>query len=132
MIAGIAFLAVELHQNNRLLDAQVSHDLLRNRIDMRFDIYRDPEVARLDLKAANGETLDELEQHRVKNYSEATIIGFEWEYLQYVAGNVGYLPLDQWKRRMTQPRFRADVWEPNKWLLSEEFIAFVETEIFTD
>ena len=105
---------------------------MRNRMDWRNDVYRDPEFAAFDFKVFNGEDLDELEAYRVRRDSEATIIGMEWEYLQFRDGNLSYLPLDQWKRFMNEPGYRSNDWEPNKYLLSEDFIAFVETEILAD
>jgi hypothetical protein len=45
VIAGIVFLAFELCQNNSLLRAQASYNLLQNRIEYRGDIVRDPEFA---------------------------------------------------------------------------------------
>ena len=39
VIAGIFFLAVEMEQNNRLLDAQVSYNLLQNRTRTSDEIY---------------------------------------------------------------------------------------------
>lgn len=76
--------------------------------------------------------MDPIEAYRVKNANEASVLGYEWEYLQYRVGNLSYLPLEQWRIFMNGPGFRADVWEPNKWLLSDEFVRFVEGEVFVN
>ena len=130
VIAGIFFLAVELQQNNRLLDAQVSYNLLMHRTESRDETYFNPEFAEFRFKVASEEELSPVEQFRLNERNESRLLGYEWEYLQYRSENLGYLPLDQWRRFMNEQRWQTDVWEPNKSLLSEEFIDFVEREIF--
>ena len=129
VIAGIVFLAVELQQNNRLLDAQVSYNLLLSRTESRDETYFNPEFADFRFKVVSGEELSPVEQFRVDAWNTSTLLGFEWEYRQYRSGNLGYLPLDQWRSFMNEQRWQTDEWEPNKNLLSEEFIDFVEHEI---
>lgn len=129
VIAGILFLAIELQQNNRLLDAQVSYNLLMHRTAMKNETYLNPEVAAFRFKVASDEELSPIEQFRLNARRESSLLGYEWEYLQYRSGNLGYLPLDQWRRFMNEARWQTNVWEPNRNLLSEEFIDFVEREI---
>ena len=129
VIAGIFFLAVELHQNNRLLDAQVSYNLLLHRTRSSNEIYFNPEFAAFRFKVESDEELNPVEQFRYAARGKGNVLGFEWEYLQYRSGNLGYLPLHQWRTFMNDPQWQATVWEPNKDLLSEEFIEFVEREI---
>ena len=129
VIAGIFFLAVELQQNNRLLDAQVSYNLLLNRTRTANEIYYNPEFAAFGFKVESDEELSPVEQFRLNSRNKSSLLGFEWEYLQYRSGNLGYLPVDQWRKFMKEQRWQATVWEPNKYLLSDEFIEFVEREI---
>ena len=129
VIAGIIFLAVELQQNNRLLDAQVSYNLLIHRTKSRDETYFNPEFAAFRFKVVNDEELSPVELFRRNERYTSTLLGFEWEYFQYRSGNLGYLPLDQWRTFMNDQRWQAERWEPNKRLLSEEFIEFVEREI---
>lgn len=129
VIAGIFFLAVELQQNNRLLDAQVSYNLLLHRTRGSNEIYFNPEFAAFRFKVESGEELSPVEQFRLNERYASTLLGFEWEYFQYRSGNLGYLPLDQWRTFMNDQRWQAERWEPNKYLLSAEFIEFVEREI---
>lgn len=129
VIAGIFFLAIELQQNNRLLDAQVSYNLLLHRTRTSNEVYFNPEFAAFNFKVESDEELSPVEQFRVNARNKRNILGFEWEYLQYRSGNLGYLPLDQWRRFMNDQRWQAAVWEPNKNLLSTEFVEFVEREI---
>jgi len=129
VIAGILFLAIELQQNNRLLDAQVSYNLLQNRTETRDEIYFNPEFAAFRFKVESGEELSPVEQFRLDSRNESNLLRYEWEYLQFRSGNVGYLPLDQWRSFMNEQRWQTNEWEPNKDLLSEEFIDFVEREI---
>jgi len=129
VIAGIVFLAVELQQNNRLLDAQVSYNLLLHRTRSSNEVYYNPEFAAFSFKVESDEELSPVEQFRLNARNKQNLLGFEWEYLQYRSGNLGYLPLDRWRTFMNDQQWQTTVWEPNKYLLSEEFIGFVEREI---
>jgi len=129
VVAGILFLGIELQQNNRLLDAQVSYNLLVHRTRASNEVYYNPEFAAFRFKVESDGELTPVEQFRLNARNKGVLLGFEWEYLQFRSGNLSYLPIDSWKSFMNEQRWQENVWEPNKYLLSEEFIGFVEREI---
>jgi hypothetical protein len=129
VVAGILFLGIELQQNNRLLDAQVSYNLLLHRTAARNEVYFNPEFAAFRFKVESGEELSPVEQFRLNTRRGGSLLGYEWEYLQYRSGNLRYLPIHEWSRFMSAEEWKKNTWEPNKNLLSEEFIEFVEGEI---
>ena len=55
VIAGIAFLGLELRQNNSLLEAEAGHNLLQNRLATRNQILENTEIAELLVKLASGD-----------------------------------------------------------------------------
>lgn len=129
VIAGIAFLAVEIQQNNRLLSTQASYVMLQNRVAGRVDVLNDSELASLMFKLDRGEPLSPVEEFRIRNGYEANIIGMEWEYQQYLAGGIERLPIDVWKDVFADPEFMSLGWEPSRGLLTAEFIAFIEANV---
>lgn len=57
VIAGIAFLAIEVQQNNELLAAQARSDLTGRRADFVEMGITSPDLAEIIVKAGSGEPL---------------------------------------------------------------------------
>ena len=62
VIAGIIFLAVEIQQNNELLEAQSRFNHKETRANQLGEFKTNPELSRIYVKAENGETLTPIEQ----------------------------------------------------------------------
>ena len=86
VIAGIVFLVIELQQNNELLEAQARSERNQRVMDLRSDIYSNPVLAEILVKARNGETLTEVEQLQADFYALRRINGLEAQFLDFLAG----------------------------------------------
>ena len=83
VIAGIVFLAVELNQNNELLELEAKTTLteyLQNGWDR---ISTDPEMADLFIKDRNGEELTESEEFRLNAFWMGYLIRFEFQFQHF-------------------------------------------------
>ena len=83
VIAGIVFLAVELNQNNQLLELEAKATLseyLQNGWDR---IASDPELVDLFIKDRNGEQLTEPEEFRLNAYWMGFLIRQEWQFQHF-------------------------------------------------
>lgn len=99
VIAGIAFLAFELQQNNRFLSAQAQFNILQNRSLGTSALAESSESAEFWAKVNRGEALSDSDRLRVQAYATRAILNWEWEFGQYRAGNIGRndLPLAAWR-----------------------------------
>lgn len=134
VLAGILFLATEIQQNNRLLRAQSSYNMLQNRMDVRSQTWQDPGIAELIRKERAGEQLSELDEVRILARSEESLLMYEWEYHQYLDGNLAQLPTDRYRSNMSARELMRRAYEGLKDTggLSPEFIRWMESEILVE
>lgn len=86
MIAGIAFLALELSQNNRLLQAEAIGALLDARIARSGEMALDEDLAELIRKNMRGEALTDVELLRLSQFQYRTFLGFQKTYFLFQEG----------------------------------------------
>ena len=83
VVAGIVFLAVELRQNNDLMEA----DRRLNRANQIRSIWDtnvyEPEMAELLVNDRNGTDLTEAEQLRLSSFWMSTLLGIQWQYEEF-------------------------------------------------
>jgi len=132
VIAGIVFLGIEINQNSKLLRAESSFSMLQNRQIGRNQVFEDPEIAQLMIKGENGEPLSDIEQYRLTNRIESIIIGWEWEYRQYLEGNIEEIPFTAWRNLLKSPLYTHVGWRSVEGKLSPEFIRFLNENIVED
>ena len=139
VIAGIGFLAFELNQNNKLLRSQAGYNLLQNRGQWRDDVSSDPEFSAFWLKVTKGEPLSELDALRLSMVAERTILNWQWEYGQYVDGNLaeGELPIDGyrsafWGSPSSEAQAIRIAWEKFRTQLRTDFVAWMESNVVNE
>ena len=133
VIAGIAFLAVEISQNNQLLQTQTSLIMVENRTDFRDAIWSDRELAELAYSERNGDALDPVDQFRADMLQERTLIQIEWQYQQWAGGALPDAPVDFWRRNYrADPRRTVETFNRLKPSLSADFVEFFEQQILQD
>ena len=83
VIAGIVFLAIELGQNNDLMEAERRLNRA-NQIRSIWDtnVY-EPEMTELLVKDRNGADLTEAEQLRLSSFWMSTLLGIEWQFQEF-------------------------------------------------
>jgi len=97
VIAGIVFLALELEQNNDLLQSEAEYRLFENRSRIAREVYRDAELAELMDKLQRNEELSTVERIRAENLYESMYQNWRWEYRQWEQGRIETLPLEGWR-----------------------------------
>jgi hypothetical protein len=129
VIAGIVFLGLELRQNNSLLRAEASYNLLQNRVGYRADIVRDAEFAEFWARtfALNAPSTDQL---RMAMPVERTMLNLQFEYGQYVDGNLadGEFSMAAVRNVFSDPVARR-VWEDFRNQLRPDFVEWVEENV---
>ena len=107
VIAGIAFLAFELRQNNQFLAAQVSyahHEAERQRRSLL--ITNDGGITEIVMKSVNQEELTQVENYRLLIYYNNMLEDFEWQFREVQAGRLpeDRLNVSNWRGVWSQPR----------------------------
>lgn len=108
VIAGIAFLAIELQQNNDLMAAQARFNLLETRTESYTLQITEPDLAEALIKDRNGQTLTEVEDLRVQAYWTRVFRVLEWLSAE-VPDDRGWLG-GQGRNYVTYPSYRR-AWE---------------------
>ena len=136
VLVGILFLAVELKQNNELLQAQAEFNYFQNRLTHTESLRVSPEYGDLLAKMDSGEDLSPSEQIRADAYHINTFLRWQYEFAGIQAGR---LQIDEhfyeiWRRVsrgesvIPAPGCRGG-WERQKHVLSPEFVEFMEAKI---
>ncbi len=129
VLAGIIFLAIEIRQNNQLLTAEARQVALQNRSLTLERWAGDRELMALRLKATNNESLTTDELWRIESDFTALISRFEYDYDQYQAGLIPYLPMSGWKSIFARWPYMVALWGSQSDRFSMEFVQFVNMEI---
>ena len=134
VIAGIAFLALELRQNNKLLRAQAGYNLYLNRSEGRNEIFGNPEIAEFIARAESGQPLSNVDQRRLRARTERTFLAWQWEFGQYVDGNLaeGELPIESYRRTLSGERDISgvrEIWDAFKFNLRPDFVEWMEKKV---
>jgi hypothetical protein len=138
VIAGIAFLAIELQQNNRLLSAEARYDQRQNQQARASRAIVNNELADLMVRARDGADLSESDELRLFLMSADIFSEFEWTYSQIQAGNLeddGTL-LPQMRNAFGNPRilfipgdiFR-EAWDTLSPTRNPDFVRYVEANV---
>lgn len=136
VIAGIVFLAVELRQNNALLEAEAGYNLARNRVANSELLRSSPEFAALLVKLEQGQPLSAQDQLQARGFYVSFIVNWSWEYNEYLEGRISesQLPSQVWgdllrgEGPLPTPGLMA-AWEEQKPYYDSRFVEFVEDEL---
>jgi len=134
VIAGIIFLALQLRQSNRLLEAQARYSLRQYRSDVT-DTFLSPHVLEAVHKYAAGRDVTPAERSAALMAALKGIELWEWQHGEYRAGMLPreHLPIEAWRswfngKGLSPVPFR-EVWELRKGMMNPEFARFFETEV---
>jgi len=133
VISGIIFLAVELRQNNELMEA-ATRDAQNNRIQQFVEqVYMVPGVAEIILKTRNGQPLTEVEGLKLLGRQTRRLRGAEAQWREYREGTVEAPNLIAWRTifyegdSLNPPLI--DTWEEAKRSLNPEFVQYIEENV---
>jgi hypothetical protein len=134
VIAGIAFLAVELRQNNAFLEAEAGRALTENRTTPARFMLESSNVAELAAKLRNGDSLDPAEEFAERSMYQYMLVNWEWEFREYRAGRLSWeqLPINAWSANMNgngffpTPRMKS-FWNEARTGYDAEFAELIDT-----
>jgi len=88
VIAGIAFLGVELRQNNELLEAESRYARNTRAVELYMSSASNRDLAAAFAKLADGDDLDSTDQIQLRSYTLALFRNFEANFDEVQAGNL--------------------------------------------
>lgn len=133
VIAGIAFLALEIRQNNDQLSAQSRFNYYQNRISAYNDVARDRELAVLITDAVVGADLSAVDQFRMTQRMLALITSWEYEFGEYENGRLSLEELNVGAKRsvfLLLHRHLVPVWETYRDTAPRAFSDFLNNDVF--
>ena len=135
VIAGIAFLAVELRQNNELMRA-AARDAQNTRIQEYVEqVYMVPGLAEITLKARSETPLTEVEQFKLLSRQGRRLRGMEAQWREYVEGTVEIIP-SGWKSIFYEGDYYnlplIGSWNEIKPTLRVGFVEYIEQNIVNE
>ena len=128
VVAGIVFLAYELRQNNKLLEAQARATQSANRLTHN-DRLLAPENAALIVKARSGDQLTDDEMFRYERLKHALFVSWESDYLEFREGLIEDLPTEAMRRSFNTYAGLLDTWRSRRDFYNEGFVTFVENQV---
>jgi len=137
VIAGIVFLALELKQNNELLEAEARQALVDRRISLAQLVASNNELADVVAKARAGEDLSPGEQRRLYALNVTIFVGVESQFAEFQRGELELedLSMGGLTNALSGSGFSANAlefWEAWKNTTNPEFRAFVDERIIAN
>ena len=137
VVAGIVLLAYELNQNNSLLRAQASRNLMLDRTEARNSLVNaSEEVVDFWLRVSSNAPLTAADELRLTVWVEATFLKWQFEYGQFADGNLSEaeLPLDGYRAAFrgegfAKIRIFPEVWRSLRDQLRPDFVRWMETNV---
>jgi hypothetical protein len=128
VIAGIAFLAFELNQNNEQLSAQSRYNYYHERIEAQRLLASNGELADTVVKLISGDELSPEEQLRMTFFARSIFVTVEYEFIELQRERITLEEFSIPGKRKTFETLRF-AWADYRSTAPEAFVEFVETEI---
>ena len=136
VIAGIAFLALELRQNNSHLATQARYSLRQYRLDTAKTLMA-PHMLDATHKYGSGAGVTPSERSAARMGALVCIELWEWQHGEYVAGMLkrSELPIDSWRLwfqgKSEIPIPISEVWNSRRNVMNPEFVRFFEENVLS-
>ena len=131
VIAGIAFLAIEVSQNTLQTKLQTSSSFQDTFTSVELNIASSNELLEALVRSQKGEELTEVDRLRVLVFYRAVLRGYQSSYYQSLAGIIDKEIWAGEKNQMIQSfgfdKGMADYWQQNKSLYTTEFNSLIES-----
>lgn len=134
VITGIAFLAVEIAQNNEQLVAQARFNYYQQRGQSQDSWGADLRLQETLLKLQRGEEISELEIIALQYRIRAILASWEYEYFEYQSGNISLEQFNLSGKRgffLGRPglgEIALEVW--SRYQEPAEFVRYMDENVF--
>lgn len=126
VVAGIAFLALELRQTNDLMESERRYNRLQVFLDGTSSYIENPSLAEAILKSRRGQELTENEEFVLDQQLRNIFAIWQWTWIEL--GATEEFPLASYRTSMRLGYFQSH-WKAISPGLMPEFVSFVEENI---
>lgn len=127
VVAGIAFLALELRQTNDLMESERRFNRLQISMAGNASFFENPLLNEAFRKARSGLELNENEEIALRFQMANVFTVWQWTWIELYGTNE--YPLSQYREAMRSDTAIRESWESRKSVLMPEFVTFVEKNI---
>ena len=135
VIAGIVFLAVELRQNNALLQAQSRSDQNDQIISNVEAVYQNTDLATAVAKASLDQELSEAEKMLLYAHDVRRIRAFEAAFWEFQEGAAESIDVPLWRAGFRSGVFNRsllETWEKSKGIFRPDFVEWMEENVVNE
>lgn len=130
IVLSLLFVGLEIRENNNLNRVEAYDRNIENLMEVRRDVFRDPEMAVLYMTWMNGSisTLSETDQFRIIHHTRNVFGNYEKAYFSYSLGIMGAPEWTRYERNICLQKGRLDrdnVVQDVFDVLSDEFQSFI-------
>lgn len=134
VVLGIIFLAIELRQNNELLQSQASITYVQIRVGALENQLENPDLLEALYQARQGVQLEPLDRQRLEVYYRLVFAMWDWEYGQY-DDNLLYAadqpPAARWRPSVEYYPYMRESWPVHRSTYSERFVKYMEQQVLS-
>ena len=123
VIAGIVFLAIELRQNNELMEAEARFNRLSIQTGSNTLLAGNTDLAQILAKANRNEELTDAEQLQARNFNVRVLSNMQWTFREVPESEV---PVELWRSLHKENLHRRVFWESQKTMFNQDFVEFYE------
>jgi hypothetical protein len=134
VIASIVFLALQLQQNNELLEGQARAEQLEARTAPARLFLNNVDIPSIGYKVSVGQSLSPEEDYVYRQFVIFSFIQWEWQYGEYRAGTLKResIPTQGWRIAAAGRPIWRDVWNTfgSDSARTPGFVKFVNENVF--
>lgn len=134
VVLGIIFLAIELRQNNELLQSQASIAYVQIRVGSLENQLENTDLFKALYQARQGAKLEPLDRQRLEVYYRQVFAAWDWEYGQYdddLLYTAGRPPVSRWRSSIEYYPFMRESWPVHKATYSDRFVQYMEQHVLS-
>jgi len=134
VILGIVFLAIEVRQNNSLIESEQQYRRDESMAEAVEAVFSNPSLAAAIAKKKANQPLNELEQLQLDAFNVRVVMGIQRNYFEWQRGRIPALSADGLRDRFYRGGVEVvplvEFWAANKDEFRPEFIEWVEENVF--
>lgn len=133
VLAGIIFLAIEIGQNNELMNSEARYNRAQNRINANLQLVNSPILLSAISKAGSGLTAEELVA--LQRFAISNFVSWQLTYEDYDAGLLEEvdLPVLGWQSVMTNSDTYRQEWTKFAAAnLRSDFVSWFELNVLSN
>ena len=132
VVATLAYLAIQINQNNTLLKAQIRTVRAQIRMDAFDHLAGNPDLARARVKQRSGDGLTEFDEQILRASALAMFTRWQYVFGEWQAGLLeeSEVPVRNWRFILSDGSANRDIWEQlGEISFRPDFVKWMESNV---